>query len=396
MLDRDKIAKEIASFSQTLFSTAAQYTWFTAQIWQALVTDERFVAAIEQKRATLPLCTWINDPAVLHTAGSIQAYGVCAVDGSQIYPDHHMIGIECFLINSGACFISYGQQSTATLFSEPYIYTPEHCIKQLLPMRFSAELVDLLREEHEFALLTSHVDDMITLSGLPQPFEARESVVGPFVALFDGNMLFWHLESKPTQVKEVFMSRYLVHLHALAQKRISVAGYLSATRFTEVVELIRAGIDSAQAIYDLITPAQVEQLASMLASLSDADLFMHILQPGQYTTLFASNHPITEWYPKHLKPYFFYLHAGSEVVRIEVPAWMAHDPERIKVLVAVCMDQCAKGQGYPVVLAEAHAQAVVQSADREFFYHLLCSLAIRHNKRVALSQKSLKKKILGL
>ena len=96
------------------------------------------------------------------------------------------------------------------------------------------------------------------------------------------------------------------------------------------------------------------------------------------------------------KPCFFYLHVESEIVRIEIPFWIARHEELVDHVVAMCLDQCVKGQGYPVALAEAHAQAVVKSPDRDFFYHLIGKLAVEQNRRVALSPKSLKKRSMNI
>jgi NurA-like 5'-3' nuclease len=38
---------------------------------------------------------------------------------------------------------------------------------------------------------------------------------------------------------------------------------------------------------------------------------------------------------------------------------------------ALVLDQCRRGQGYPVALSEAHEQAVVTGADREEFWSLV-------------------------
>jgi hypothetical protein len=83
------------------------------------------------------------------------------------------------------------------------------------------------------------------------------------------------------------------------------------------------------------------------------------------------------------------------VVRIEVPAWVTNDPAAVELVCQVAIDQAAKGYGYPVVLAEAHEQAVVHGADRDFFYHVLGKYNFDHHRRMVISPKSLKKKGLG-
>ncbi len=61
---------------------------------------------------------------------------------------------------------------------------------------------------------------------------------------------------------------------------------------------------------------------------------------------------------------------------------------------SIVLDQALKGKGYPVCLFEAHEQAVIKSADREFFYEMLRSLYQKNNKNYAVSCKSLKKRVV--
>jgi len=130
--------------------------------------------------------------------------------------------------------------------------------------------------------------------------------------------------------------------------------------------------------------------------LIDAQLLRLFLKPNQRTTIFWSNSKIVQNYPHQLRPCFFYLHVGQEIVRIETLAWVAQNKECLDLICKIAIDQSLKGQGYPVVLAEAHEQAVVKGPDREFFYHLIQKVGIEQKRRFYISQKSLKKRGLGI
>ncbi len=65
-------------------------------------------------------------------------------------------------------------------------------------------------------------------------------------------------------------------------------------------------------------------------------------------------------------------------------------------IASMIIDQCAKGRGYPVALAEAHEQAVVKGPDREFFYQLLHKFGFEQKQRFNLSQKVIKKRGIGI
>ncbi len=88
--------------------------------------------------------------------------------------------------------------------------------------------------------------------------------------------------------------------------------------------------------------------------------------------------------------YFFYLNVGPEIVRIEIPKWVAKDVALLQRVHAMAHDQAQKGQGYPVSLSEAHEQAVIRSSEREQFYRLLENLYIQKGLEVNLSRKVLK------
>lgn len=376
MLDRSKLAQEVERVAGQLFKQHHAIAWLTKQAWQTFSADPLFLQNIDQLRTTHNLVTWqANLADIFDIATDLRHYAVLAVDGSQIYPDHHVGGVDCFLINTGGCFLSYSDVSTVKFFSEPTLYVPDHLGDSLPPMGFSTDLVDLLREEHEFKLMVSKSHEFLDDSQLP------------FVILCDGNLLFWHLESKPIAVKELFMQRYLAPLHVLYTRKILYAGYLSSTKFRDLCQLLEVGLENNQ---------EYASLRATLEHMTDADILADILQPRQRTTIFYSNAAIVEMYPPHLKPCFFYLHVQSEIVRIEIPFWIARHEELVDRIAALCLDQCSKGNGYPVALAEAHAQAVVKSPDRDFFYHLIGKLAMEQKRRVALSPKSLKKRSMNI
>jgi hypothetical protein len=62
--------------------------------------------------------------------------------------------------------------------------------------------------------------------------------------------------------------------------------------------------------------------------------------------------------------YFFLFATGDEIARVEVPEWVARDPDLLALVHAALVDQCAKGFGYPAVLARADDRAVISLADR--------------------------------
>ncbi|MCH7705947.1 MAG: DNA double-strand break repair nuclease NurA, partial [Chloroflexi bacterium] len=108
-----------------------------------------------------------------------------------------------------------------------------------------------------------------------------------------------------------------------------------------------------------------------VSMITDRHLFQRLLSPGERSGVFGSRSSIVrERYGEH-RVYFFYLHVGEEVARVEVPEWVAQRPDLLDLTHAVLLDQCERGHGYPVAISEAHEQAVVTGSDREEFWQMV-------------------------
>ena len=103
----------------------------------------------------------------------------------------------------------------------------------------------------------------------------------------------------------------------------------------------------------------------------DSQLFAGLLSPGERSALFASRSRVVMEHYAGQETHFFYLRLDDEIARVEVPQWVARDRERLDMTHSLVLDQCHRGDGYPVALSEAHEQAVVTGADRENFWALV-------------------------
>ena len=135
-----------------------------------------------------------------------------------------------------------------------------------------------------------------------------------------------------------------------------------------------------------------EKLYDPAVGLTDTALFGSILKEGQCSILFHSRSKILDHYGEQ-RISFFYLHVGTEIVKIEVPRWMTENPQLISNTAGLCYQQAKIGNGYPAVLSEAHEHAVVRNADRDLFYTLLEQAFIRHGLSGMLSAKQFSKRV---
>jgi hypothetical protein len=106
---------------------------------------------------------------------------------------------------------------------------------------------------------------------------------------------------------------------------------------------------------------------------ADAPIFRRLLADGERSALFRSQSRRGERVEKLLSTHavgFFYLRAGDDIARVELPLWAASQPQ-LDRLHATLVDQCLRCGGYPRALQEAHEQAVISGADRQAFARLL-------------------------
>jgi hypothetical protein len=323
---------------------------------------------------------------------------VAATDGSQIYPDRHEIA-GCFLINIGYILLPYGTGERPLMSSRPSLFYREEEVYA----QWGGRRVLVNRELVGFRRGLMELTELAELSLAAQEEGHR------VVALSDGTLILWSLEGKPQDFKQDYLEAALGALERLRLARIPVAGYISRPGSQEVVNALKLGLcPLAEADCDRC-PWKPDSLPSAekglwsgeglpcggVEGVSDAVLWRQVLKPGERSPVFRSSSRILDEYgPHHVC--FFYLHAGPEIARIEVPAWVAEDRGLLDLVHACAFDQAEKGQGYPVSLAEAHERAVVRNADREAFYRFLEQTFVKNEIRAGISTKSLKKRYAGI
>jgi len=369
MLNRAKLLRELNANSHKLFNhNTAEYEQ-AHTIWRELCGSGVLYEKIASRWFPVPIPLWYGELGEKKLIDRYQqAYRVLAIDGSQIYPDRHF-GNSCYLINVGSVLFNYHIKELpgVVLNSEPHLFfgSEDKGIGGN-----SIEIVNLRREELELGAL----------------FEVANKIhmqaKAPLLSLTDGTLIFWYLESKDPDLKELFFNRYMAALEQLYQQQILYAGYISMPRAKEVSHLIRAHY--AQYSSD-------KQLYQTFDSLTDSSVMNWHLSPGERSAVFKSKIPICSEYPSHLEPHFCYMHVGTEIGRIEIPSWIAQDEQLVNLVCALLLDQCHKGGSYPISLAEAHEQAVVKGPDREFFYHMFTKLSVAHHTSIQHSSKQQKK-----
>lgn len=311
-------------------------------------------------------------------------YAVAAADGSQIFPDRHEVAL-CYLINVGTVFIRYGSRPGVEMGSRPELFFREEDLYEEdaagRRRAVEEESVSARRARAELEALGGLVDRL-----------ADADV--PAVALVDGTLILWHLWSRPEAVRRQGITALESLLDQARERRVPVAGYLSAPRAAEVANLARLAAcpvpdpDCGGCRYRKAGDPPCEAAAG----LDDALLLGPLLEDGARSALFESRSEILKCYRDDHRVRFFHVDTGSEAARVEVPRWVAEDPELLDLVHAAAVDQARKGQGYPVALDEAHKQALVSGADRRAFFDLVTRALAGRGVAVGLSRKGFAKR----
>ena len=82
----------------------------------------------------------------------------------------------------------------------------------------------------------------------------------------------------------------------------------------------------------------------------------------------------------------------DEIARVEVPQWVVMEEGLLSLAHTLVLDQCRRGQGYPVALSEAHEQAVISGVDREYFWQVVESSLVDEKLPSLSSAKSRSKR----
>jgi hypothetical protein len=314
-------------------------------------------------------------------------FTVIASDGSHIDVDRHR-STRCYLINIGSVTLNYGTSPGAVLDSLPRLYAGDENLVIAAPGQRGRE------QPIEGALLgvKRGVDECRHLVELA----AALPVDSPIISLLDGSLILWNLEAYADFVTEELLDRGLLacfeDLRKLSQERkLALASYISYPRSTDVVNALRVAVCPGETVDSDHCPECETRECDALAGVRDRELFTGLLESGERSALFISSSKIQQRYGVH-QVHFFYMKVDDEIARVELPKWVAADADLLNLTHTLILDQCRRGQGYPVALSEAHEKAVVTWADAENFWRLVESSLAEERLPVMGSAKNRSKR----
>jgi len=273
-----------------------------------------------------------------------------AADGSQIVPNRHE-PLQYYVVNVGAIAMQIGSGNAPEIVTT----TELHTLDEFDDTFFSDSQVALQRDVAERKKL----------------LEMAKKYSGTVIALTEGQLELWgSVDNENAKDFAKSLQDYLNALEAMQQKQIITGGYVDkpgANWFVKLLEIAATPADELQNV----------RKNHLLAGVTDLWLFSQLLGEHERSAVFALQAKSAEKYKGGLAIHFFYLNVGDKkhpkIARVDVPLWVAENPEMLNALHSVLVEQ-SKMMGkapFPYLLHRAHEIAIVTHREKEEIDQLL-------------------------
>ena len=281
-------------------------------------------------------------------------FSVVAADGSNIPPDRHS-PVRFYVLNIGRATLTYGPGAEARL-------------EAITHLAYEKEELYLNPGRENIPIEGARLGIKMAVAELKALAEAVREVRPPALALVDGSLILWGLQSEERNVRAALLEEYLSALDKFRKVGIPLASYISYPGGQDVANSIRVSLCQSHPAQceNCVLPPEERELCQFLGTIRDRELFMGLLGPGQRSEIFESTSAILDQYGGH-RIQFFYLNTGDEIVRLEAPQWVMRDGEKRSLIHGLVLDQCRRSgsyPSYPPALQEAHEQAVISTGER--------------------------------
>ena len=372
-------------------SAADRQHRLTDLIEQACRVDPQTARSLTAAAASRPYLTAQVEEGLIGSFPSPHSpddWQAVSVDGSHIDVDRHL-PIPCYLVNLGGCVLTYGSRPGAEFFNDPHLSTGRDEL-------YLFDEANPLDEEPVTGALLGIIRSIQELERLVEMLEDAPADV-PTLALLDGTLTLWGLAGRvyrPFVRNALLHQRFLPALEKLRQtaqhRPVALAAYVSLPRTTEVSNAIRCCLcpyDSGRCSRSCNNRRSILPPCDAANNFLDREIFQQALGPGCRSPVYRTNPEANREYPEAQRICFYYLNTGLEIARVEVPQWVAEDPRLLSLGHGMLVQQCEKGQGYPVVISEAHEQAVINGLDRRLFQQMVIETLDRNGLPTYTSEK---------
>ena len=309
-------------------------------------------------RCAVPVSEPLN--AVVPVGNLPDQVTMVAADGSQINPSHHA-RVPFSVINVGVVTMARGSGETPKVYTESALLDYDTVLQPEGGM-LSEGSVAMKRDLRERAVLLDVAD------GLDAP--AIAMVDGPLELIRDPQAMGGF---------ESFVEEYETILTGFLKKDLTLLGYIDKSQndlIGRLLSLIPAG-----------TAEQAEPQKGSERNLSgvrDTYLMETLLRnPGDRSAIFGVYSRTALGFRPELRLHFFYLNVGApehpHLARVEIPAWVAEDAEKIALIQAALLDQAQMmgSKPYPYLLHRSHEEALISLDEHQWVEDMIVKAFIQ-------------------
>jgi NurA-like 5'-3' nuclease len=194
------------------------------------------------------------------------------------------------------------------------------------------------------------------------------------VTFTDGPIELWGAEGSAQDEYRRNREKHLSILSQMQSENIITAGYIDkpaadlVTRLLEISKIQESEMKNVRDVHSL-------------RGVTDRWLFGEegnpLLKKGERSAIFIIQSSSRNHYKGKLEIHFFYLNVGTDkhpwIVRVEIPAWVAEDQEKVNLLHASLIAQCEimGAKPYPYLLHRAHETALVKLQEKQQIEQML-------------------------
>jgi hypothetical protein len=314
-----------------------------SSLWCAIPTQEKIDEVFPLPEKTFPVT-------------------IIAADGSQVVPNHHR-QVEFGMINTSAISFRMGSKEAPKIFVESQLLNMDdiHQESGIRPDSYVA----LVRDVAERKILA----------------DKTEISLQPVVTLTDGVMDLFR-ENRDSKIYQQKLKEYLVALERLMSYGAITAAYVDKPGSNFVLRMLDIASSKDTKFRD----------SNGFSYLPDKFIFDEILKHrGDRSALYKKHSFSTNDYIGDLSIYFFYLNISKnnhpQIVRIEVPAWVANDNDKMNLLHTSLVEQAwILADPFPYVLHRAHEEAVVTFEESSRLEEMIIAQLLKNGVKVG--QKS--------
>jgi len=243
-------------------------------------------------------------------------------------------------------------------------------------VRIDEQKVHIRRFEKETGLIRKKIKD-----------EKEEDP--PPVLFYDGSLLVWFIEHLDPLKKERYGDAMAKMLAASKEYKVPVIGYIGGSNATEIkstlqnLDLISKHKNFLIHDYQIIHP--------LMKNWGDRTILFNSLKSSTLNRLKVSFEGRNYDFSRDIMFTYLKTGRGTQLDRIEMPRWIYED-DMIDYVMDIIRGECCMGRGYPEILQQADADAVINGEDRKNFLKIYQKFAEENDIELRWNNKTKSKK----